>query len=633
MAILFTLAACSSGAYDAESEDGSELFEEIPNEETSSALEAEGVKSMPSDSEENSSADLTDEELQGYIETEIENEIANENSGRYDSAEDEDSEVDSDEDENAIEGKAPIKIIPIDIKKIEVNEAIVIDDTSEDLLEASSGTEVDFESVSCDEDLPVFYSSDQVDNKDYITPVRNQGFTALCWNYAALGAVESDLLIHHEELSPDSLNLSEKHGAYYNMHKATGSVLGGIDDDYREFEFLEDDGFLSDYDTSYLSVGGVTDYCLSILTSWKGPVVDEDNNSIHVLKGQNDIYTQNSDKPSGAYDNAFCHVQNVLEVLATEKNRNIIKSLIMKHGSVTASINSDDSFWTGKKVALYDYKPYGEENYADHEILIVGWNDEYPAENFITRPETDGAFICKNSWGEKYGASGYFYLSYEDSILCNNIVAAYDCAMPGDNNWYDKNYQYAAFLTHIKDPIVDQRNVVYMYDKNNASYGMLFSPEEDEVLSAIGYFSMNTLNNDKVSVYKLGGSESDEAGEYYNLPDSDESIITMDCKSVTGGYHTFPLKKSIALEKGKRYLITITPGKKQRLVYEKALDYTTHPHKDEWQHNLGAIHTHNTASGHCYLQDSTGDLMIRQDDKDFFIKVYTRNKKADAETE
>lgn len=520
----------------------------------------------------------------------------------------------------------PITPVSIDIKKIEMSEAILIDDVKEDLLKSADGTEIDYRGMAGSEKLPVFYTSDQVDNNDYITPVRNQGYTALCWNFAALGAVESNLLKHHDNLSADTLNLSEKHGAYYNMHQAIGSTNGGIDNDYREFVFVEDDEFLSDYDTGYLSVGGVTDYCLSLLTAWKGPVLDEDSDSIHVVKGQNEIYTQNADKPSDPYEGTYCHVQNVLEVPATAKNRDVIKRLIMEHGSVTASICADDEFWTGKKVALYDYKKCGNGNYADHEILIVGWNDEYPADNFVTKPDTDGAFICRNSWGEKHGASGYFYLSYEDSILCNNIVAAYDCAMPGDNNWYDKNYQYAGFLTHIKDPIIDQRNVVYMFDKNNASYGILFSPEEDEKLSAVGYFSMSTKVSDEVTIYELPSEDKSNPEEYFDLHNQGKILITMDCKSITGGYHTFPVKDSVEVKKGQTYLVKITPGKEQYLVYEKAQDYTTHVHKDEWQQTLGAIHTHSTASGHSYLQDNTGKFMIRQDNKDFFVKAYTNRK-------
>ncbi|WP_026494860.1 C1 family peptidase [Butyrivibrio sp. WCD3002] len=523
-----------------------------------------------------------------------------------------------------------IEVIPARLKELIVKEAIVIDDTEEDLLAKIDGTQVDSDLSAENVEIPVFYSSDAAGNNDYVTPVRNQGHTALCWDYAALGAAESDLLTKHRDLSADSLNLSEKHSAFYNMHRAIGSFDSGIDDDYREFIFDENDNFLSKYDTSYLSVGGVTDYCLSVLTAWKGPVVDEDIDSLHAIKGQSDIYTQNADEPSDAYAKPFCHVQDVLEVPATAKNKDIIKRMIMEHGSVTASICADDDYWTGKKVALYDYKNYGDGNYADHEVLIVGWNDEYPAKNFITKPSSDGAFICKNSWGTKSGASGYFYLSYEDTILCNNVVAAYGCAMEGDDNWYDKNYQYAAFITHIMDPIVDQSNVVYMYDNNDISYGICFSPENDEKLSAVGYFSMATDINDKLNIYKLNNDDknvlqsSEDGLEYYETSRLDEPIITMDCKSLTGGYHTFSLEQPIDIEADSVYLVVITPGKETKLIYEKAMDFTTDMHKDEWQHDLGMVHTLNTASGHSFMMDSTGNAFIKQTDKDFFVKVYTK---------
>ncbi|WP_044914863.1 C1 family peptidase [Butyrivibrio sp. WCE2006] len=538
-------------------------------------------------------------------------------------------------------------VIPIDIPELTVSEAIVIDD-DEDLEENIDGTECDYKSVISDGELPSFYSSDQVEGRDYVTPVRNQGISAMCWNYAAIGAVESDLLRHHDNLSADSLNLSEKHGAYYNMHKASGKEFSGIENDYREFVFINNDSLLGKYDTGYLSVGGVTDYSLSVLTAWKGPVEDEDSDSLHVIKGVSDFYAQNADVPTDAYE-SFCHVQDVLEVPATAKNRDIIKRMIMEHGSVTASICSDDEFWTGKKVALYDYKDYGNGNYADHEILIVGWNDDYPAQNFITKPGIDGAFICKNSWGTKSGAQGYFYLSYEDKILTGNNAVAYSSAMPEDDSWYDRNYQYAGFITQINDPIKDQKNVVYMYDNNNAAYGISFTPEGDEVLSAIGYFTMSTASDDEISVYEVSKKEIDEDNakvlaemigrfdeandmgkladfSYVDLTEIEKPVARMKCKAVTGGFHTFKLDNPLEVQTGKEYLIVIRPGKKTKLIYEKAMDYTTEAHKDEWQHNMGAIHTVNTASGHSYQQDLTGNFMIKQTDKDFFVKAYTVGK-------
>lgn len=39
---------------------------------------------------------------------------------------------------------------------------------------------------------------------------------------------------------------------------------------------------------------------------------------------------------------------------------------------------------------------------ANHGVCIVGWDDTYSANNFVTKPSADGAFLCRNSWGS-YG--------------------------------------------------------------------------------------------------------------------------------------------------------------------------------------------------------------------------------------
>ncbi len=479
---------------------------------------------------------------------------------------------------------------------------------------------VDSRSFSAQE-LPSKYDSRDVDGRRCVTNVEDQGYTSLCWSYAAIGAVEADILRHNPEISYDELNLSEKHLSYYNMHKNDGSYGGLIDEDYRELVNADnvDGAWIFDYDTGYMAMGGVADYCISVLTSWKGPVSDAGDNAYAGLYGEKYMYTENSDNPSDAYASEY-HVQDVLQLPSTLENRSKIKQMVMEHGAVTAGIKAANKYWSGNKSNLYaSYN--GDIEIADHEVIIIGWDDEYPATNFKTRPIGDGAWLCRNSWGESLGQGGFFHLSYYDQTFGINNVAAYSSAAKGDTNYYDHNYQTAGYLTYVISAIEDEENYVTAYSESKNPYGMLYTAVSDENLEAIGLMSLDCYQQYEIEIYVNPDHENGEV----SLSRLKKPASSFKASSISGGFHTFELPQELKLAAGDEFFILVNPATEGRLVFESSVDNTSKPNYDEWNNLTGNIHNNYSASGLSYYIAEDGTKLLGHIDKAFFIRAYTNN--------
>ncbi len=472
------------------------------------------------------------------------------------------------------------------------------------------------------EQLPSKYDSRDADGIRYVTAVEDQGYTSLCWSYAAIGAVESDILKHYSDISYKELDLSEKHLAYYNMHKAGGSYGGLIDDDYRELVNAdnESNAWIFDYDTGYMSIGGVADYCISLLTAWKGPVSEKSDDAYNGLYGEKFMYTENGDKPSDAYTCEY-HVQDVIQIPSNFENRNMIKQMIMEYGAVTAGVKAENKYWNGNSTYLYS-SYNGEIEIADHEVLIVGWDDDYPAGKFKAGPSSDGAWICRNSWGESVGEKGFFYLSYYDQTFSINNVAAYSSAVKGSDKFYDNNYQVAGFLTYVKSAIEDEENYVTAYSESRNPYGILYTAVSDETLKAIGLMALDCYQQYEFDVYVNPSHEKDSE---ISLSKLGKPALTFKASSISGGFHTFELPDELKLAAGDEFFIMINPSSYGRLVFESSVDNVSKPNYDEWNNLTGNIHNNYSASGLSYYISEDGTQLLSQTDKDFFIKAYTNN--------
>lgn len=126
--------------------------------------------------------------------------------------------------------------------------------------------------------------------------------------------------------------------------------------------------------------------------------------------------------PSECYSNALKHKSK--SYWRVNRNIDAIKKVLITHGnSVVISME-----WFKEFNDVPDgYLPLQFENsVGGHAVDVIGWDDEM------------AALIVKNSWGEKWGNNGNFYLPY-----LNFLLVVWDCWCSLDipeNPRVDNNY-------------------------------------------------------------------------------------------------------------------------------------------------------------------------------------------------
>lgn len=103
------------------------------------------------------------------------------------------------------------------------------------------------------------------------------------------------------------------------------------------------------------------------------------------------------------------------------KRIEIIKNTIISHGPVATNMGLYDDLGRYKSgIYAYDGKAASQ---GGHWVVLVGWSDD---------PElpSGGYWICRNSWGEKWGEGGYFKSAYGDKTGIDDYYIVYGTFIP-----------------------------------------------------------------------------------------------------------------------------------------------------------------------------------------------------------
>ena len=419
-------------------------------------------------------------------------------------------------------------------------------------------------------DLPASY-----DLRDYqlSTSVKNQDPLGTCWTFAATAAVESNYLLK-TGVAPD---FSEKHLAYFTKHaRPEGLDQAG-------------EGMNNNNIGSALDSGQVTN-AMGTYAAWQGPVYESD------VPYQDDNGGKDKDANwtvNETYRTASeAHLQNaeifpspanwttgeyVYDAKAVEQ----IKESIYNNGAVSAFYYVYQPTSDAEKDNILKY--WNEEhgcyyttgsNSPNHVVAIIGWDDNFSKDNFSgdTKPEGNGAFLIKNSWGEdpdSYSAAhdymhaipndeggkdyGYFWISYYDESL--SLPVSYEMDVITDGFDYDNIEQYD--YLGITSPLsMSQSAAQAVLADNGYTGGMdesvanVFTADDYVTLAAVSLFSNQAEGSTaEIAVYLGGESGKPESG----------TLVSKQTATVDGnGFYTINLDQPVNLRPGDTYTIVQT---------------------------------------------------------------------------
>ncbi len=349
------------------------------------------------------------------------------------------------------------------------------------------------------------------------TSVKNQGIYGFCWSFASNASMESNILTQKlVNSTSDEIDLSETGGAWFSCNGVTDesdSTYG----DHRDDPYNGTNG------------GNALDAAESISSGY-GAYPEELAKYDEVGKGYSEALRYYSDykfKDFSLFPEDF----------------NLIKQRIMEKGAMYYTYKSFMENYYVTEDGKYTYSDngksiYGEETDGGHAVTIVGWDDNFSKDNFHPDAgvKNDGAWLCKNSWGEEWGNDGYFWVSYE------SFAYEFGQFEMQDKDSFDTIHQHQTSSTQFLMGGEDAENPQYFSSAN------VFTAKTTEELKQICYTNA-VSSNVKAKIYKLDKD--------YTSPVDGKLLAEFDSNVEYAGTHCLDVPGNITFNEGDIFSVVI----------------------------------------------------------------------------
>lgn len=412
--------------------------------------------------------------------------------------------------------------------------------------------------------------------------IRNQQKTNSCWTFAGLSALETNLALANYK---NKTNLSKVYDfSERHMEYATSKMFANNSENKNGYNRA-------------VGSGGNYYIALSYLTNGTGAVPEAEmpfeNNEevidISEIKGKT--------VSSQVYDTVLFEEYALQDDTKRLETINKIKQHIQNYGSVQASLHGNSSGGFGE--TCYNNETgakYCDSTFfhkTDHAVSIIGWNDNYSVENFneSSRPKNNGAWIVRNSWGERieeklnelkkqifeanksacisrgwnsaeaipnsfleqngftiegdiaympYGDNGIIYVSYEDKNISKSLFGIVKAT---DTVNYDNLYQYDTFAPvggiYLSGTSLKKIMICSVFDRET---------KDVEYLTQVSLYALQTQTC-KVYVNPNGTSKDK----------SDLKLVSLkagESETIDPGYHTLEFDEPMELN-GNSFVVAI----------------------------------------------------------------------------